>query len=85
MNLSGNLTFSRAGHLTENNLGCLGYNHELGSNEVYAAMQQFGGITSAKSMMPGNEIPARPFLGIAPYEREKVVDIVAGHLRRFYK
>ncbi len=55
---------------------------ELGSNEEYAAMQQFGGITSAKSMMPGNEIPARPFLGIAPFERKVIIDILEHHLAK---
>jgi phage gpG-like protein len=31
---------------------------------VYAAMHQFGGITSPRSMIPGKIIPARPFLPI---------------------
>lgn len=30
----------------------------------YAAMHQFGGVTSAQSMIPGKAIPARPFLPI---------------------
>ena len=39
MNLSGNLTLVGTGHLTDNNLGCLGYNVDnnlgcLGYNEV---------------------------------------------------
>lgn len=54
----------------------------LGSNEEYAAMQQFGGITSASSMMPGNKIPARPFLGLALFERDEVLDIVAAHFTK---
>ncbi|PKG74230.1 phage virion morphogenesis protein [Shewanella sp. GutCb] len=53
---------------------------ELGSNQEYAAMQQFGGLTSAKSMMPNQEIVAREFLGVAPFEREEVMDIIAAHL-----
>lgn len=54
----------------------------LGSNEEYAAMQQFGGITSPSSIMPGNEIPAREFLGLAPFERDEVVDILAAHFTK---
>lgn len=36
----------------------------VSSNMAYAAMHQFGGITSPKSMIPGKTIPARPFLPI---------------------
>ncbi|AQS38586.1 phage virion morphogenesis protein, putative tail completion [Shewanella psychrophila] len=54
----------------------------LGSNEEYAAMQQFGGITSPFSMMPNQDIPARPFLGIAPFERAEVIDILQHHLAK---
>jgi phage virion morphogenesis protein len=35
----------------------------IGSNKVYAAIHQFGGTTSSRSMIPGKKIPARPFLG----------------------
>jgi phage virion morphogenesis protein len=34
----------------------------IGSNKKYAAMQQLGGITSPRSMIPGKVIPARPYL-----------------------
>ena len=36
----------------------------VSSTPVYAAMQQFGGVTSARSMIPGKTIPARPFLPV---------------------
>lgn len=52
----------------------------LGSNMEYAAMHQFGGVTSPNSMMPNSEIPDRPFLGIAFFERAKIVDILNEHL-----
>ncbi|MCH4295579.1 phage virion morphogenesis protein [Shewanella sp. 3B26] len=52
---------------------------ELGSNMVYAAMQQFGGTTSPKSMIPGKEIPARPFLGLSDEDEASVLEMVAGH------
>lgn len=38
----------------------------IGAAKVYAAMHQFGGVTSAKSRIPGKTIPARPFLPISP-------------------
>lgn len=47
----------------------------LGSNMVYAAMQQFGGTTSPKSIIPGREIPGRPFLGLGAEDEEGVVRI----------
>ncbi|WP_065204260.1 phage virion morphogenesis protein [Shewanella woodyi] len=63
----------------------LGLNQlELGSNEEYAAMHQFGGITSSKSMMQGNEIPARVYLGIAPFEREEIINILQYHLAKAF-
>lgn len=55
---------------------------EFGSNEEYAAMHQFGGVTSPFSMMPNQDIPARPFLGIAPFERVEIIDILQHHLAK---
>ncbi len=42
----------------------------IGSNKPYAAMQHFGGTTSPRSMIPGAEIPARPFLPFHPETNE---------------
>jgi len=42
----------------------------IGSNMEYAATHQFG----------RDEIPARPFLGIAPFERDEVLNILHDHL-----
>lgn len=42
----------------------------LGSNLEYAATHQFG----------RNEIPARPFLGLAPFERKEVIAIIQDHI-----
>ncbi|MBO2568625.1 hypothetical protein AYI84_04665 [Shewanella algae] len=53
---------------------------ELGSNMVYAAMQQFGGTTSPKSMIPGKEIPAREFLGLSSDDAQAVLDMMAEYL-----
>jgi phage gpG-like protein len=36
----------------------------IGNSMIYAAMQQFGGTTSPKSMIPNVRIPARPFLPV---------------------
>lgn len=43
---------------------------ELGSNMEYAATHQFG----------RDDIPARPFLGFAPFEEKEVLDIFRDHL-----
>jgi len=53
----------------------------VGSNEEYAAMHQFGGITSSRSMFPNQEIPARPFLGVAPFEHKEILTILQNHLQ----
>lgn len=54
----------------------------IGSSLPYAAMQQFGGITSPRSMIPGKVIPARPFLGISPTDRGTILDIVSSYLAK---
>ncbi len=54
----------------------------LGSNQEYAAMQQLGGITAPNSMIPSVEIPAREFLGIAPFEKDEVEAMVGDYLIR---
>jgi len=36
----------------------------INAGAAYAAIQQFGGTTSPKSMIPGAKIPARPFLPV---------------------
>ena len=45
---------------------------ELGTDEKYAATQQFGD--------PSRNIPARPFLGISQDDKEEIIDI----LRRYF-
>lgn len=54
---------------------------ELGSNMVYAAMQQFGGTTSPKSMIPGKDIPAREFIGLSSDDEQAVLEIVASYFQ----
>lgn len=53
---------------------------ELGSPMGYAAMHQFGGTTSPKSMFPGKDIPARPYLGLSGDDEQAVLDILAEFL-----
>jgi len=53
---------------------------QIGTNKVYAAMHQFGGVTSPNSMIPGKTIPARPFLGLGDDDQEEILDIVRGYL-----
>ncbi|WDE07285.1 phage virion morphogenesis protein [Thalassomonas viridans] len=42
----------------------------FGSDKEYAATHQFG----------RDEIPARPFLGLAPFEQDEIIDILSDHL-----
>jgi len=53
---------------------------ELGSNLPYAAIQQLGGTTSPASMIPGVEIPARPYLGFSDEDRAELLATLADHL-----
>lgn len=50
---------------------------DFGSNMVYAAMQQFGGKTSPKSMIPNKLIPARPFIGLSDEDEQAILEMVA--------
>lgn len=44
----------------------------FGSNMEYAATHQFG--------READGIPARPFLGVAPFEKTEILDILRSHL-----
>lgn len=67
-----------------------GYNFaSIGSNKPYAAMQMFGGTTSAKSMIPGKKIPARPYLPfnpqtdeLTPKAKTTIMDILGTYLTK---
>lgn len=52
---------------------------EIGSNRVYAAMQQFGG-TKAQWPWLWGDIPARPFLGLSSADRAEILDILREYL-----
>ena len=54
----------------------------VGTNKVYAAMHQFGGVTSPKSMIPGKGIPARPFLGVNKDDTKEIIDMINDHILR---
>ncbi len=51
-----------------------------GTDKPYAAMHQFGGVTSPRSMIPNREIPARPYLGLDEVAKASVLDLIAGYL-----
>jgi phage virion morphogenesis protein len=51
----------------------------VGTNKVYAAMQQFGGKRSRWPHLWG-DIPARPFLGLSGADETEVLAIVSRHL-----
>jgi phage gpG-like protein len=44
-------------------------------------MQQFGGTTSPRSMIPGKRIPARPFLGISDSDETMILKTVNDYFR----
>ncbi len=68
---------------------------EWGTNKIYAAIHQFGGVIRPKNKpyltfkLPGGgfrrvkqvTIPARPYLGINEDDEENIVDIVNRHLQ----
>jgi phage gpG-like protein len=47
---------------------------------VYAAIQQFGGKTSPKSMIPNKEIVARPFIGLGSEDEYDILDVLIDYL-----
>lgn len=60
----------------------------VGSNKVYAAIQQLGGKTSPRSMIPNKTIAARPFLPVDAQGKlqseaaENIIGLVNDYLRR---
>ena len=51
---------------------------EQGTNVVYAAIHQFGGLPG---MAPGPAaIPARPYLGLGPEDEPEILEILEAHL-----
>lgn len=58
----------------------------VGSNQVYAAVQQFGakqgafGRTKRNAPIPWGDIPARPFLGLSEEDGERVLEILRDYL-----
>jgi phage virion morphogenesis protein len=55
---------------------------ELGTDRIYGAMHQFGGVTAPNSMIPGKTIPARPFLGLSDDDRTEVLAILSKHFEK---
>lgn len=82
--LQRSITFVTAGHSVE-----------IGSNRIYAAIQQFGGTIVPKTAKAlvfklGDRvvrvkkvtIPARPYLGMGPEDRETIEDVTWALIRR---
>jgi phage virion morphogenesis protein len=61
---------------------------EVGSNRIYAAVQQFGqpkgasGTTKRGGPIPWGNIPLRPFLGVSADDREAIGDILSDYLSK---
>lgn len=60
----------------------------VGSNQEYAAAQQFGmpkgyaGKTKRGSPIPWGDIPPRPFLGLSDEDRSGILEELAAHIRK---
>ncbi|CUB06609.1 phage virion morphogenesis protein [Marinomonas fungiae] len=52
----------------------------IGTNVIYAAIQQFGGTTSPNSMIPNKDIKPRPFIGLGSEDEEEILDILKDFL-----
>ncbi|MGO2233108.1 MAG: phage virion morphogenesis protein [Marinomonas sp.] len=52
----------------------------IGTNAVYAAIQFWGGTTSAESMIPNKEIPSRKFMGLGPEDEDDILGDLIDHL-----
>lgn len=52
---------------------------EVGTNRVYAALQQLGGTPEMKNA-GARAVPARPFLGLSSDDQEEALRILAEHL-----
>lgn len=93
--LAGGKTLTKDGHLGDS-IASQADDQEAawGTNRVYAAIHQFGGIVRAKGSgglrfnIPGIgwrnkrqvQIPARPFLGLSDSDRQDILDLVGDHL-----
>lgn len=60
---------------------------EVGTNKIYGAIHQFGGVIRAKAggrliRTPSVTIPARPYLGISAEDGVMILDVVEGALDR---
>lgn len=55
-------------------------NAYIGTNAIYAAIQQYGGTTSPNSMIPNKTITARPFIGLGPEDEEDILTKLADFL-----
>jgi phage virion morphogenesis protein len=53
----------------------------VGTNKVYAAIQQFGGNAGRNKKV---EIPARPFLMLEEKEKSEILEEVKSYIRRFF-
>lgn len=59
---------------------------ELGSNLVYAAVQQFGaaqgsfGHTRRGAPIPWGDIPARPYLGVSEEDEQTILAVISDYL-----
>ncbi|MDA8483595.1 phage virion morphogenesis protein [Pseudomonas resinovorans] len=93
--LTGGKTLTQDGHLGDSITSTANdQKAEWGSNRIYAAIHQFGGVIKPKSatalrfQIPGLgwvtrqqvTLPARPYLGISDDDQENILDLVNQHI-----
>lgn len=52
----------------------------IGSNRIYAGVQQFGAAARQFGRAPWGAIPARPFLGVSAEDKSEILETVADFL-----
>ena len=71
------------GHLKRSIQYEAGQNYvRIGSNLKYARIHQFGGTSHFKKRTGSVTIPARPYLGVTPNERQHINDMFRAYLKR---
>ena len=96
--LTGGRTLTKDGHLSGSINGAHGRDFaEWGVNRVYAATHQFGAVITARNggklrfrlangafvSVPSVTIPARPYLGVSPDDRDDILDVLARRIDRY--
>ena len=53
---------------------------QVGTNKNYAELHQFGGVTGPDAILPGRNVPARPFLGLSDEDETDILEVLAHYI-----